>query len=423
MTDLSKPPTPFLRPPDGETKAKEGSTSRLVIVPAVLCLVMLLIMIVAVIWLLPQKKAPLPEPTTAGTALMQRVDDSFSEKEKQEAQELLQKWLTLQVRAEADNVALWGRDEYALIRQTVVTADNALQHHAFKDAKNKYNSAVLHLQELLSQKDTILETALKTGNTALLQNKSTIAAEAFQRALAIDPDNDKARKGARQAAVRDQVNVLFAEALEREEEGKPASALAVLTELVALDEDYTPALEAKERIAGLLEDATFQETMTLFLTSLERNDLKAARKAYTDAKVLRSDDPAVNSAAKRLVEAEETAQLQALRKKAEQQRNDERWTDALATYTASLNVALQAIFAVNGRREAKKRAELDSALESILSHPERLQEDGPLDEAEQVLDYAGKNTRSRAKAQAADQRPVAAARCCNHSGYDQSELG
>ena len=388
MTDLSTSPPPVLHPPDDETKGKEGTTYKQVIVPVVLCLLILLILLVAVIWLLPQKKAPLPEISTAGDPLTQPVDDPSLTKQKQEAQELLQKWLTLQVRAEADNVTLWGHGEYDSIRRTVALADDAMQHHSFEDAQGKYSSAIEQLEKLLAKKGAILETALETGHAALAKNESIVATEAFQRALAIDPDNREARNGERRAAVRDEVNGLLAEALEKEEEGELSSALALLTDLLALDEEYIPGQEAHKRITGLVEDAEFQNTMTSFLTALDNNDLQAARRAYAEAKDMRGNDTAVTYAGRRLAEAEEAAGLRALRSKAERQSNDERWSDALATYTAALTIAPQAIFAVNGRREAKKRAELDTALESILSHPERLQEDGPMKEAEQTLDYA-----------------------------------
>lgn len=388
MTDRPNQPAPALTPPDDETTRKDGSVRKLTVLSVVLGLFVLLIMLIGVLWVLPKLRPPDSAPPLAEFPITKPVDDISRGGEQEKAQDLLQAWLTLRVRAESDTIVLWGGDEYSRVLNTAEAANEALQRNDFGEAGQRYGSAITQLKTLLAQKGAILETSLKNGTAALLENQPLIAADAFERALAIDPENSEARKGARRAAVRDEVNALMAESLKQEEAGELPAALDLLTELLKLDEEYVPAQEAKDRITAKREEERFQEAMTTFLSSLERRDLTSARRAYEQARALRGDDRAVEYAGQRLAAAEEADRLQALRRKAEQQVDRELWSDAVMTYNTALKISPQALFAVNGQREAKKRAELDAVLVSILTRPERLQEDGPLKEAKQTLEYA-----------------------------------
>jgi len=388
MTNTSSSPPPVLRPPadDGDDKRVGSNTPVMLFIG--ISLFLLLVIAGMVIWVLPQRDPSLPVASPSQPSEQGPEKDQALHAQEQKARALLKQWLSVRVRAEADRVARWGNSAYENITETAAGANAAMQARSFEQAGNLYAAATEELEKLMARKETMLEAALQEGTQALEQNRSLAAADAFQRALAIDPDNAQARRGAERAAVRDEVRALLEQALQKERDGDYPAALDLVDTLLELDGEFGPGLEARKRITDTVENRVFQEGMTAFLAAMEDNNLTDARTAYEKAKQLRSNDPIVAQAGKRLAEAEQAHALQRLRSKAERLSMNERWSDALQAYHAALTIAPQATFAVNGRQKAEKRFELDTVLESILAHPDRLQEDGPLKEARQALECA-----------------------------------
>ncbi len=388
-THKPDPHRPILTPP--REKIPHRKTSPLVVISLAGGFLALLLLGVIVLWLLPANinRAPrIPPPAPQTTQPPRTPVTAQLESSRQEAERLLGEWLGRQAVAESENIPAWGGQEYTDILQTVTQADQLFRDARFNDAQQTYRKAINDFEALLAQKGERLKEALRQGQQALEQQEPTAAVQAFELALAIDPDHAKARHGAARAAGLEQVLMLYSKALRQEEEKKFAQARQLLEEAVALDPEFTPAADRLAQVQRRLEEIHFQDAMSRALTALDRDDLAVAEKALSEAIRTRPDAPAAKAASLRLEEREKSAKLKKLRTRADRHVNAEQWAEAINVYTEALKIDPQAGFAVTGLGEAKKRQQLDQAIRTILAKPARLQDEGPLSDAQKLLERA-----------------------------------
>jgi hypothetical protein len=125
--------------------------------------------------------------------------------------------------------------------------------------------------------------------------------------------------------------------------------------------------------------------MSSALEALSVDKLTAAGAALKKAEVLKPDDPALLDLKDRLFRARVARKMDALRRQGEKLEKGERWQEALKVCEQALALDSRVAFAASCRERVSRRIELDSRLRSILSRPERLFSDGPLQEARVVL--------------------------------------
>ncbi len=132
-------------------------------------------------------------------------------------------------------------------------------------------------------------------------------------------------------------------------------------------------------------DDTWSTAVTEGLLALERGGFEAARAAFARAEAAR---PGTVAVADGLARAEAGSRTQALaehRQRAEAAEAQERWRAAVGEYDMALRLEPQAAFALEGRAQVARRAELDERLEGYLAHPERLSTEAVASEADMAL--------------------------------------
>ena len=152
-----------------------------------------------------------------------------------------------------------------------------------------------------------------------------------------------------------------------------------------MDGDFVPAGSALARVEKRIVDIRFRKVLSNALLSLNQGDLQAASVALEKASRLNAKNPALVAAKIRLAAEQKSKTLQQFRDRADQLAASEQWAQAMHEYEQSLLVAPHASFAVEGRRLAQRHLKLDTQLKSIINQPQRLKEDGPLEEARQTL--------------------------------------
>lgn len=380
---------PFLTPPTEDTP--RSSTSPLTVFSILAGLVLLVLLSALVVWILPAKINNTPP---ASIPLEQIHDQNYStapaqtQLQEHETKELLTKWLKLKARAESENVPIWGGREYTAIQQSIDQVIHGPDKKSLQAAKAAYQKALSDLETLLDSKNDKLIHALEAGSQALADNKSREAEKAFSLALAIDPRNEEALQGQKRSRSLDRVLALYENGLELEKDNKLEEADRIFKEAVKLDNAFTPAVEALEQVQSKLLDKQYQQAMSNALVALEQNDLEAAEQAIAQAKQLHPHEPAVIAFSDRLAEKKTAAELNELRLRSEKLTTEEKWKDVIATYQKALTIDPEAGFAVTGLSEAHKRNQLDLSLKAVLAKPERLQDDKPLKQAEQLLTQA-----------------------------------
>jgi tetratricopeptide (TPR) repeat protein len=393
MTDSQNPAPgpdrekPILTPPGTRGTRKKDNHMTLLLLSVGLLL--LLGVAAMVVWLLPHSTELKMPPSSQNTPQLQSHTEKPELKQpspaRAEVEQVLGKWLKLQARAEADNISVWGADTYPAILKVASRADELLQEREFTEALAAYNKAIISLQELLSSKDDRLVSALSKGGLALDKNDSRESVEAFELALAIDPNNEQALRGMARARTLDQVILIYNKGIDHEREDNLAAAREILLQATVLDREFRPAKEALARVEGGLREIAFQEAMSSALKALAENDTAAARRSLAEAARLRPTDISVQDTAQRLMAMEKSQKLIQLQGKAEKMVTEERWAEVLQVYDEALTIDPHFGFAETGRLFARQRFELDRSIRQILSRPARLQEKGPLDEAEQIL--------------------------------------
>jgi tetratricopeptide (TPR) repeat protein len=167
-----------------------------------------------------------------------------------------------------------------------------------------------------------------------------------------------------------------------------AAAREVLRQATVLDNEFSPAKEVLTRVENRLREIAFQEAMSSTLKALSENDTAAARISLTEAARLRPNDISVQDAERSLAAMEKAQKLIQLQSKAEKMAAEEHWSETLQVYDEALAIDPHFGFAETGRKVALQRFELDRRIKQILAQPARLQEKGPLAEAEQLLAQA-----------------------------------
>lgn len=379
-----KPPV-VLIPPGGERPPR--SNHLLLLILCIAGLLILLALAAAVVWYLPRLQQQVASPSLTSPQVENEMETAAPRIDPgtAEAEQLLGEWLRRQAQAEAEHVAAWGGNTYAAILSTAAEADRLLRQRQFTAAAKTYRRAASDLEQLLGSRNDLLLQALARGADALKRLDGEAARIAFAEALAIDPVSEPARLGARRAEHLDQVVALYQAAMQQEKEDNLEEAANLLREALALDNDFSRAAAALGSIESHLADRKFREAMSSALTALDRRDPDGAEKALNEVLQLRPAEPAATDASRRLADLRKVVRLDGLRRKAETASGAEQWPEAMDLYARALAVDPQAAFAAAGKAEAERRLQLDQSIRAVLAAPARLQEDGPLHEAGQLL--------------------------------------
>jgi len=300
----------------------------------------------------------------------------------------LETFLALKVQAEAENVSLWAENTYREILQAEARGDEAFTEKNYPQAEQAYDQAGTELKTLLAAKTEMFDEFLQDGYRYLSDKKSEKALHSFNRSLAIEPDNPDALTGAERARNLDSVLALYDRALADQQSGDFAAAEKRLKELQQLDYSFIPARNLLEAVQKSIEEQHFTEQMSHFYAELESGNLEDARRVLASINQSHGEHPELIQAESILAAKEETVLVGSLKKRAETLSSNEQWQEALTTYKQILTIAPNALFAVNGRKLANTRVELDRALQGTLTNPGRLQEEPQLEAAQRLLDYA-----------------------------------
>lgn len=392
-----KPPQipPALVPPDAsEQETSQHSRTRLLLVVGVGLL--LLIAAVTVLLLPPSSHdvviATPPAPTQTTVVPPGVLDQAAIAESSREASRLLTAWLRTQAAAEADNVAGWGGEAYELAVSGALECDRLFGEKQFVAASAACEEAIGRLETLRTEKETLLAEALDAGDRALASGDPEAAVAQFNRALAMAPDNQHALDGQRRAANLPEVLRLLEVGLSLEAANDLPGAQESFSAAASLDPDDLSARENLARVQAVISEQRFRQAMSLALQSLSAGDFSAADQALRQAKALQPDDPSLADLQVQLSRARQARKLENLRQQGGTLEKSESWRQALKVCEQALALDAHAAFAASCKERVSPRIALDDRFKSILSKPERLYADGPLQEAKALLGHAAQVT-------------------------------
>ena len=398
-----RPTHPGLIPPsDNETPAREPARRTAIVLAGVGLL--LLVLALAVVFLplakdpsLTEKPSSRPVQATSPAHPAKQAATQEDPAAAARVEDLIGDWLRLQAQAEAENVLAWGADRYNGALEKAAECDRLFRERALLPAQRSCADAIAELDRLLAGKEALLAGTLEEGERALRQGEPVTAAASFQKALAIDAANDRAAAGQARAAQLPQVLQHIEQGQLLEAAGEPEAALKEFRLAAALDPDFAPARDHRDRVKTSIAERDFRSAMSQALRALQEGRLNASAQALENARALRPGDPAVKDLRSRLTNRQRAVGLETLRRQAETSADEERWAEALQSCTEALALDAKAAFAVACQQQARQRLELDRRVQGFLDRPERLFDDALLAEARQLSAHAAQASPAGAK--------------------------
>ena len=300
----------------------------------------------------------------------------------------LEAFLLLKTQAENHQISIWSKRDYTQILDLETEADQLFSTEQYLQAAQIYEDAAERLKTLLGTRPERIATALETGEQFLQQENIEQAREAFQLALAMDPESETAQQGLTRTDRLAAILKLYDLALEREAAGELEEASASLQQILELDPNYQQGREASARVSARLGEKKYQQILQQFYDKLENGTLEEARATFESLNKSYGEQTELSVAETLLNQAEEAALLTKLKKRVEKFETEEKWHEAVKVYDDILATAPDTLFASHGREIAIKRRELDDSLKVLLDKPERLSNDLQLLSAKHLLEYA-----------------------------------
>jgi tetratricopeptide (TPR) repeat protein len=370
--------TPVLQPPLRPPPAAEPENHRWLWIT----LTVLLLLGLAVIFALPRLVGP-PQEHVAPTEPVPAADETLALRDT--VQQTLQDYLKLRARLELDNAGNWGEPRWSEAAARATAGDRHFARRQFAAAGDDYRAARDGLQQLDTNRNVILATALEEGTRALVQHDVASARAGFNVVLAIEPEHPAAMRGLAQAGSRMAV-------LDHMNHGQAAEALsdleaarAAYQQATELDAAFEPARSALQRVTGQMNARDFQAAMTRALAALDAGRTTAAGKALAEAGRLQPGDSAVRDARLRLQAMQVQSGLVSLRRQAAAKVTSEDWSAAAQLYRKALAIDPAAGFARGGLERAEERLTLHAQFDHYLDAPARVYSAVPLANAEQLL--------------------------------------
>jgi tetratricopeptide (TPR) repeat protein len=394
---------PDLVPPDAKgTEEKKSSRTPLLVLAGGLLLIIAALLVLFLPLLQedpttahqvePQDTRPtipaVPPTQSQGVAIQTATNENSAE----EIEQLFGVWLQKQAEAEAVNVTAWGGDSYTEAVSMAQECDQLFGKKKYLPAKDSCEEAIRGLDDLMASKEVLLEEAVAAGLLAIEHGNPEVAVNHFQRALAIDANEERASVGIRRAEQLPAVLQFLNDGLAMESAGDPDGALLALSEATTLDPDYAPAEEALARVRATISEREFQQAMSRALQAATEGKLSTAKSALKKAEAIKPGDHAVRDLRQQIAQRQLAARLASLQQDSVRMEKEERWKEALKSCEEALILDPHAAFAASCKERVSMRIDLDSRLKAILAKPERLFEDGPLQEARQTLAHASGTT-------------------------------
>ncbi len=217
-----------------------------------------------------------------------------------------------------------------------------------------------------------LPEVLQAAATALQAGQPAVARAAFQRALALDPENGDARQGLEAVARLDQLLQDFAAATRVEAGGDLEAARQQYQALVSQNTQFAPAQEALARVHARLRAEDFEQLLARAAAALRQGELAAAQSAYARAAELYPGEARVVDGQARVAEVLRNQRNAADLAQGVDLERKEQWEAAVAHYQAALARDASLLFAQDGLTRSTRRAALDAELADYLARPERL---------------------------------------------------
>lgn len=370
-------------------KAPPSSSSTYWVVPALAGLVVLALIVV--FWL-PGKldvgditPAPTDTPQSensaaAGASPKKQIQteeaspwsDAQLAKHRKDAQNVLAILLDVQFELQEKGVEQWASEQFDTAKALAQQGDTQYRERDFVAAKSSYDSALSGMEALVETAPLALQQNLELARQAIEDMQQQVALDALSIASAIDPSSSVLVSLEQRAHSLEQLLPLLSQAQEGEKHGELATAEQLLQQAFSLDPEHLKVKNALERVTAAHTLQRFNNAMSEGYSALDEGQFSAASKAFRRASKLVPGSTEANSAMRDLEAAQTSSTLSALQKRGNKQQDNEQWQQAVESYNKALSIDSSLLFAQQGLKQSKARAQLDKQFRAAIDKPERL---------------------------------------------------
>jgi tetratricopeptide (TPR) repeat protein len=356
-----------------------------------------------------------PADASAGTAAASAADEDVLRAQRAE-------YDRRQAALEARGAESWGGADFATATGRAAESVGAHDAGNLSLARQRLTEASQLLDAVERAAPAAFAAQLDAGNRALNVGQQDLAAQAFDLAHRIDPQDARATAGQARSQRLTGVAPLIADAQSAQAAHQYSRAAQDYTQALQLDPKNAQARTGLAQAQAAVGDDNYARAAGEGFAALGAGRLAEARAAFERARSIRPTGPEALDGLKRVnaagggrssttapvgpavahsatgaAAASATTSVDSvasMRTHAEQLEAQERWDEAAALYAAVLREDGSLGFAQAGRARTGGRARLDHALQALLDHPDRLADPQVRDQASALLDTAQATTPS-----------------------------
>ena len=273
---------------------------------------------------------------------------------------------------EGRGVERWAVQEHRAARDLYAQGDRAYLEKDFAYAEELYLGALTVLEPLYERIEPSFQNAYEGAVVAFEAGDRLEALRLYELAVSITPSHPDARAGYERARNLDAVLRLVEQGLEYEEDLELAAAQRSFEQAVELDNLWQPAHEGILRVEEIRTKIEFDTRMTEGFDAIAGGDFLGARAAFRVAKQLipESGEPADG-----MLQVDQGLRLQdiaTLEREAHSLEQDEHWDAVVQTYEEILKVDNTLSFANDGLEQGRQMSALHARLDKLIAEPDQL---------------------------------------------------
>jgi tetratricopeptide (TPR) repeat protein len=322
---------------------------------------------------------------SAATADTTPWSDAQAARLRKQAQEVLAQLLDLQFALQERGVEKWAPAPFAQAKTVAAEGDALYKKRQYEQAVARYQQSLTSLQTLQETMPQELTRRLEEAQQAIDKGDATAARAALQLAALIAPDNGDIATLLQRAEVLPQLLPLLQAAATATAAGDLPQAQQLLQQATALDPLHRRAQGELQRITAQLSEKGFNEAMSQGYAALTEGRFDSARKAFGTAAKLQPGSREAASALQEVKTAETARQLASLEQQGRRNEQQEQWQKAVAVYEQAQKIDSSVLFASEGLKRSRARAQLDQQLRTAIDDPQRLSDAAVAEATAQLL--------------------------------------
>ena len=368
MNNFEKPPT------QSEKRPLESKQLLLIaLVALALAVVVLLPNYVSGPWFTPDldsaginaiKSAP-----SAGSLPLSPSQIAEEKQYRQDAQNLLAQIVKLRDALESKGAENWGKFMFSSVLEKIDRGDNQYIDGDYNNAISSYGEALDYLKKLRTLAETTLDNALKKGFESLENGDLEALFSATATANEIAPDAMRVQRLSTRAALLPEIIPQLEKARAQLTEGRLENAIAIYQRILAIDNENIKAKRALSQTQEKKLEREFITQMSRGWQALDENQFAGAEQAFTKASAINPNRPGIDQAFAQLSTRRSNFKSMQQLQRALQWESEEQWQQALEIYDKMLADDNSLTEPMVRRVNASVRAELELQVKTLLADP------------------------------------------------------